>query len=136
MVKEKQAEDITTREAEWERKASQLPERQERFITTSSEPIERLYTPADIAGTDYLADVGFPGEYPFLRGVHYDLSLHDLLAALVAYNYPKSDVILEDKPHGIGVKEHKNPCFFCQSVQNHLKYGRIRPVLVESASFV
>jgi len=71
MVKEKQAEEITARLAEWERKASQLPERQKLFITTSSEPIERLYTPEDIADTDYLEDMGFPGEYPFLRSVHY-----------------------------------------------------------------
>jgi len=47
-----------------------FPERQERFITTSSAPVERLYTPADIADTDYLADIGFPGEYPYTRGVH------------------------------------------------------------------
>lgn len=30
---------------------------------------ERLYTPLDIKGTDYLRDIGFPGEYPFTRGV-------------------------------------------------------------------
>ncbi len=47
-----------------------FPERQERFVTTSSAPVERLYTPADIADTDYLTDIGFPGEYPYTRGVH------------------------------------------------------------------
>jgi methylmalonyl-CoA mutase N-terminal domain/subunit len=47
-----------------------FPERQETFVTTSSAPVERLYTPVDIAETDYLADIGFPGEYPFTRGVH------------------------------------------------------------------
>ena len=47
-----------------------FPERQERFVTTSSAPVERLYTPADIADTDYLRDIGFPGEYPYTRGVH------------------------------------------------------------------
>ena len=47
-----------------------FPERQERFVTTSSEPVERLYTPADIADTDYLRDLGYPGEYPYTRGVH------------------------------------------------------------------
>jgi len=46
------------------------PERYERFITTSSEPVERLYTPLDVADLDYQADLGFPGEYPFTRGVH------------------------------------------------------------------
>jgi methylmalonyl-CoA mutase, N-terminal domain len=49
---------------------AQMPERQEEFITTSSEPIERLYTPLDTAGMDYLNDLGLPGEYPYTRGVH------------------------------------------------------------------
>jgi len=49
---------------------TRLPERQEAFITTSSEPIERLYTPLDVADMDYLDDLGLPGEYPFTRGIH------------------------------------------------------------------
>ena len=47
-----------------------FPERRDRFITTSSEEINRLYTPLDIAEMDYLSDLGFPGEYPYTRGVH------------------------------------------------------------------
>jgi methylmalonyl-CoA mutase N-terminal domain/subunit len=47
-----------------------LPERQEQFITTSSEPVERLYSPLDVAGMDYLQDLGLPGEYPYTRGIH------------------------------------------------------------------
>ncbi|MFQ6014721.1 MAG: methylmalonyl-CoA mutase [Anaerolineae bacterium] len=46
------------------------PERREEFITTSSEPIERLYTPDDIGHMDYERDLSFPGQYPFTRGVH------------------------------------------------------------------
>jgi methylmalonyl-CoA mutase N-terminal domain/subunit len=49
---------------------SSFPERRDRFITTSSEEINRLYTPLDIAEMDYLADLGLPGEYPYTRGVH------------------------------------------------------------------
>jgi methylmalonyl-CoA mutase N-terminal domain/subunit len=45
-------------------------ERRDTFITTSSAPVERLYTPLDIAGLDYDRDLGFPGQYPFTRGVH------------------------------------------------------------------
>ena len=45
------------------------PERCEEFITTSSEPVERLYTPLDVDG-DYGEKLGFPGGYPFTRGVH------------------------------------------------------------------
>ncbi len=47
-----------------------LPERQSAFITASSEPIERLYTPLEVADLDYLEDLGLPGEYPFTRGIH------------------------------------------------------------------
>ena len=46
------------------------PERHEQFITTSSEPVERLYTPLDVADLDYFRDLGQPGEYPFTRGAH------------------------------------------------------------------
>ena len=52
------------------RSTSSLPERQAQFITTSSEPISRLYTPLDIADLDYLEELGLPGEYPYTRGVH------------------------------------------------------------------
>ncbi len=47
-----------------------FPERQPEFITTSSEPIDRLYTPLDVAELDYQRDLGLPGEYPYTRGVH------------------------------------------------------------------
>lgn len=49
---------------------SRRPERRGEFMTTSSEPVGRLYTPLDVADLDYRADLGFPGEYPFTRGVH------------------------------------------------------------------
>jgi len=46
-----------------------LPERGQ--ISTSSDiPVERIYTPLDIEDLDYLKDLGFPGEYPFTRGVY------------------------------------------------------------------
>ncbi|MDX1379011.1 MAG: methylmalonyl-CoA mutase family protein, partial [Anaerolineales bacterium] len=49
-----------------------LPERSPsgEFITTSSEPINRLYTPLDVADKDYASSLGLPGEYPYTRGVH------------------------------------------------------------------
>ncbi|MBK9093109.1 MAG: methylmalonyl-CoA mutase family protein [Anaerolineae bacterium] len=49
---------------------AQTPERQPEFITASSVPIGRLYTPLDVAGMDYGQDLGLPGEYPFTRGVY------------------------------------------------------------------
>jgi methylmalonyl-CoA mutase N-terminal domain/subunit len=47
-----------------------FPERQKEFITTSSEPVERLYTPLNLENTDYLQQLGLPGEYPYTRGIH------------------------------------------------------------------
>lgn len=45
------------------------PEREKRFTTVSNQEIKRLYTPLDLESFDYLNDLGFPGEYPFTRGV-------------------------------------------------------------------
>src|SRR5229473_2301484 len=50
--------------------SSDLPERPVRFMTTSSLPIERLYTPGDFHEAEYLEKLGFPGKWPFTRGVH------------------------------------------------------------------
>jgi methylmalonyl-CoA mutase N-terminal domain/subunit len=46
------------------------PERRKDFITTSSESINRLYTPLDVTDLDYEHDLGLPGEYPYTRGIH------------------------------------------------------------------
>lgn len=46
-----------------------LPERG-KFSTSSGIPVDRLYTPLEIANVDYLKDLGFPGEYPLVRGVY------------------------------------------------------------------
>jgi methylmalonyl-CoA mutase N-terminal domain/subunit len=48
---------------------SRFPERAPRFETSSGIPIERLYTPLDVQGIPYAEDLGFPGAYPFTRGV-------------------------------------------------------------------
>ena len=54
-------------------KASSPGEREVRFTTVSGEPIASLYTPDDIARINFLADVGFPGEYPYTRGIHHSM---------------------------------------------------------------
>ena len=46
------------------------PERKKKFENLSWNEIKPIYTPDDIAHLDYLKDMGFPGQYPFLRGVH------------------------------------------------------------------
>jgi methylmalonyl-CoA mutase N-terminal domain/subunit len=58
---------------EWEEKTAKktidrFPERRERFETLSGISLDRAYTPADVE-VDYLNDLGFPGGYPFTRGV-------------------------------------------------------------------
>ncbi len=45
------------------------PERQEHFEISSGTEIEPLYAPEDLAGRDYNEAVGYPGEYPFTRGI-------------------------------------------------------------------
>ncbi len=44
------------------------PERKNEFRTPSGMPLERFYTPEDVP-VDYLRDLGFPGQYPYTRGV-------------------------------------------------------------------
>ena len=46
-------------------------ERKEQFRTdTGGQPVDRLYTPNDVADLDYDDDLGFPGEEPYTRGVY------------------------------------------------------------------
>ena len=59
--------------ADWgakaDKAAAKFPERKARFVTGSNAPVERLYTPLDMEGRDYLAEQGLPGEFPYTRGV-------------------------------------------------------------------
>jgi len=48
---------------------SETPERLPRFTTLSDMEVKGLYTPEDLEDTDYTRDIGFPGIYPFTRGV-------------------------------------------------------------------
>jgi methylmalonyl-CoA mutase N-terminal domain/subunit len=52
-----------------EQKLSKRPERKDEFVNTSGIPLKRVYTPLDEADSDYLSEIGLPGEYPFTRGV-------------------------------------------------------------------
>jgi methylmalonyl-CoA mutase N-terminal domain/subunit len=53
--------------ADWTRNS---PERRKEFRNPSDIALKRLYTPEDIAHHDYLEHAGFPGDYPYLRGVY------------------------------------------------------------------
>ena len=59
---------------EWEERTlkpslARSPERPVPFADSSGAPVERLHTPADTAAVDYVRDLGFPGEFPYTRGV-------------------------------------------------------------------
>ena len=66
---------VDTGKARWERDTLEptlrkSPERKGPFTTISGRPIERLYTAEDVAGIDYDRQVGHPGEFPYVRGIH------------------------------------------------------------------
>lgn len=74
MFDEKALEKIKAGKAKWDqgtisKTLAKAPERKPVFSTISGYPVERLYTPEDVAGIDYDRDLGYPGEYPFTRGV-------------------------------------------------------------------
>jgi methylmalonyl-CoA mutase N-terminal domain/subunit len=54
----------------WESSFGEEPVQDVDFTTVSSESVKPLYGPDDVADIDYLRDLGFPGEYPFTRGVY------------------------------------------------------------------
>ena len=73
VLSESALECIEKEYAEWldeYRKAlRKVPERLTRFSTVSDLEVKPLYTPLDIANRDFSEDIGFPGKYPFTRGV-------------------------------------------------------------------
>jgi len=48
---------------------NRFPEREEKFETISGIPVKRLYSPLDTEDMDYEKNLGFPGQYPYTRGV-------------------------------------------------------------------
>src|SRR3954447_14264070 len=66
-------EQLKAERQQWEETAVQnslqkMPER-DNLMTTSSVPVNRIYTPQDNENLDYTRDLGLPGEYPYTRGV-------------------------------------------------------------------
>ena len=54
----------------WKQRAAAAPQRKSGYKTLSQIPLEPLYTAEHVAHLDYQRDLGMPGEYPYLRGVH------------------------------------------------------------------
>lgn len=65
-------EDLKNKLNQWEKRLenqlNKAPERKAEFMTDAGIPIQRLYIPLDLDGT-YEERLGFPGEYPFTRGI-------------------------------------------------------------------
>jgi methylmalonyl-CoA mutase N-terminal domain/subunit len=68
--------EIRAAKREWEEETlaptlDRFGERRETFTTdTGGQEVKRLYTPEDVSDLDYEADLGFPGEDPYTRGVY------------------------------------------------------------------
>ncbi|MEO0096405.1 MAG: methylmalonyl-CoA mutase family protein [candidate division WOR-3 bacterium] len=58
-----------SKKKQWEEKYKTCKERDFKFTTVSGVPLKALYTPDDLHGFDYERDLGYPGEFPFTRGV-------------------------------------------------------------------
>jgi len=73
MFKEEQLKKVVEEKKKWiddlSKILSETPERLPRFTTVSDLEIKGLYTPDDTEDLDYSSDIGFPGIYPFTRGV-------------------------------------------------------------------
>jgi len=73
MFKEEELEKISEARLKYEEEVKKTvqkyPERKSTFTTGGGVPVERLYTPENIKDFDYTEDLGFPGDYPYTRGV-------------------------------------------------------------------
>jgi methylmalonyl-CoA mutase N-terminal domain/subunit len=73
IFKEDEVAKIESDQKAWEKhlqeKLVTAPERKENYTTISGTPVKALYTPADISDFNYTAQSGFPGMYPYTRGV-------------------------------------------------------------------
>ncbi len=74
MFDRKKMEKLKKRRGDWEEGClgsalRKVPERLTRFSTVSDDEINNLYTPTDIENVDFVRDIGFPGEYPYTRGI-------------------------------------------------------------------
>jgi len=55
----------------WEREVESSGKvRRAKFTTVSGQPIGMLYGPDDVEAVEYLSEIGFPGEFPYTRGIH------------------------------------------------------------------
>ena len=63
-------EDYKSRKDSYDEKVKNARATGMKFTTVSGEDIKNLYAPDDVEHLDYLNEIGFPGEYPYTRGIH------------------------------------------------------------------
>ncbi|MHA1271050.1 MAG: acyl-CoA mutase large subunit family protein [Candidatus Helarchaeota archaeon] len=74
MFSPEEIEKIKKKRIEWEEKVLnkflKKGELKDKFETPSGIPLKQIYTPEDVQNLNYIDDLGFPGDYPFIRGVY------------------------------------------------------------------
>ena len=70
MIPDEELLKLQARYSRWREKADSIPERKTIHKTPSQIEVDQVYTPGDLTDTDYRGDLGLPGEYPYLRGIH------------------------------------------------------------------
>jgi methylmalonyl-CoA mutase N-terminal domain/subunit len=73
IFEQKVFDEIEEAQVKWNEELDRIfasrPERLKRFSTVSDREIKRIYTPKEVGKLDFMRDLGFPGGYPFTRGV-------------------------------------------------------------------
>ena len=75
MFTERQLKEIKRRKDVWAKQVlaksvARIPERKKEFVTSSNIMVKSVHTPLDVKSLDYTRDLGFPGEYPYTRGIY------------------------------------------------------------------
>jgi methylmalonyl-CoA mutase, N-terminal domain len=75
MTSSEESDHLSREKVRWQEQTlgpaiSRLPERKLVFKNTSGIELQGVYIPADLGDFDYRRDLGFPGEFPYTRGVH------------------------------------------------------------------
>jgi methylmalonyl-CoA mutase N-terminal domain/subunit len=74
LMKNDSHDDFAAARNSWKATAAKTSRQlQTKFTTVSGEPIDLLYTPDEIAHLNALHDIGFPGEFPYTRGIHHNM---------------------------------------------------------------
>ena len=75
MFDKKFLDDFAAEKKKWDKDAEKFRAKKSRprFITVSGEEVDELYTPENLNGFRYDEKIGFPGQYPYTRGVHHTM---------------------------------------------------------------